>query len=57
MKLKEKLDLSKLVGFDAMAKELDRVDFQNETFAAKLGAKVGKPGDVVEPVPLEFNDR
>jgi hypothetical protein len=34
-----KLDLGKLMGFETI-RDQDRVDFQDETFGAKLGAKV-----------------
>ena len=38
------IDLSKLFGFDILVDEVSSgVDFQDETIAMKLGAKVGKP--------------
>ena len=37
-----KIDFSKLLGFKVMGEELaERVDFQDETFSGRLGAKVG----------------
>ena len=37
-----KIDFSKLLGFMVMSEELaERVDFQDETFGGRLGAKVG----------------
>jgi hypothetical protein len=43
----QKIDYAKLLGFNAVSEQLsDGVDFQDETIAAKLGAKVG-----AEPVP------
>ncbi len=37
-----KIDFSKLLGFEVMSKELaERVDFKDETFGGRLGAKVG----------------
>ena len=43
MRKSEKINFAKLLGFDAVSEELSgRVDFQDETIAAKLGAKVGK---------------
>jgi hypothetical protein len=44
MRKPEKINFAKLPGFDAVSEELSgRVDFQDETIAARLGAKVGKP--------------
>ena len=41
-----KIDFSKLLGFQVMSEELaERVDFQAETLAARLGAKVGGKDD------------
>lgn len=41
-----KIDFSKLLGFQVMGEELaERVDFQDETFAGRLGAKVGLKND------------
>jgi hypothetical protein len=38
-----KIDYSKLLGFDMVAKDVtDGVDFQDATVGAKLGAKIGK---------------
>jgi hypothetical protein len=38
------IDLSRLFGFDILVDEVSSgVDFQDETIAMKLGAKVGKP--------------
>ena len=36
------IDFSKLLGFGLLSEELaEKVDFQNETFGGRLGAKVG----------------
>jgi hypothetical protein len=44
MRQSDEINFSKLLGFDALVEELSGgVDFQDETIAAKLGAKVGKP--------------
>ena len=46
----EKIDLTKLLGFETVARESsDDVDFQDETLGAKLGAKVGNIIEAVEP--------
>jgi hypothetical protein len=38
-----KIDFSKLLGFQIMSGELvEQVDFQDETFGGRLGAKVGE---------------
>jgi hypothetical protein len=40
----EKIDYARLLGFDAVGNEISgTIDFQDETFSAKLGAKVGGP--------------
>jgi len=45
MRDSDKLDFSKLLGFDTVSVSLkDGVDFQDPTFAARLGAKVGTTG-------------
>jgi hypothetical protein len=37
-----KIDFSKLLGFKVLGEDLsERVDFQDETFGGRLGAKVG----------------
>ncbi len=37
-----RIDFSKLLGFQVMSEELaEHVDFQDETFGGRLGAKVG----------------
>jgi len=42
MQKTDKIDYAKLLGFDAVSDQISgSVDFQNETIAAKLGAKVG----------------
>lgn len=42
MRKNHKIDFTKLLGFQVMSEELaGRVDFQDETFAGRLGAKVG----------------
>jgi hypothetical protein len=44
MQKTEKLDITKLLGFDTVATEsAGRLDFQDETLSDKLGAKVGPP--------------
>jgi hypothetical protein len=49
MQKSEKIDLTKLLGFETIACEpTDNVDFQDETLGAKLGAKVGSI-EAVEP--------
>jgi hypothetical protein len=38
----QKIDYAKLLGFNAVSEQLSEgLDFQDETIAAKLGAKVG----------------
>jgi hypothetical protein len=38
----QKIDFTKLLGFDAVSDELSEgIDFQDEAFEAKLGAKIG----------------
>ena len=38
----KRIDFAKLLGFQIISDELaERVDFQSETFAGRLGAKVG----------------
>jgi hypothetical protein len=38
----DKVDFSKLLGFGLLMEQMaERVDFQNETFGGRLGAKVG----------------
>jgi hypothetical protein len=42
MQKPEKIDFTKLLGFEMVADQLlETADFQSETFGAKLGAKVG----------------
>ena len=49
-----KIDFSKLLGFQVMSDELaERVDFQAETFAARLGAKVGGKDDAPQLAAIE----
>jgi hypothetical protein len=44
MKKRNEIEFSKLLGFDAIGEEVSGgIDFQDETIAARLGAKVGKP--------------
>ena len=39
------IDFTKLLGFQVMSEELaEHVDFQDETFGGRLGAKVGDKG-------------
>jgi len=49
MRENKKIDLTRLFGFETVSEQpCDGLDFQDETFAAKLGAKVGidVPGGV-----------
>ena len=49
-----KIDFSKLLGFQVMSDELaERVDFQAETFAARLGAKVGVKDDAPQLAAID----
>jgi hypothetical protein len=42
MKTANKIDYSKLLGFESVGEQIfGSVDFQNDALAAKLGAKVG----------------
>jgi hypothetical protein len=42
MQAPDKIDFSKLLGFDAVSDQIsESIDFQDEAIAAKLGAKVG----------------
>ena len=41
MQKTEKIDLTKLLGFETIREPTDDIDFQDETLCAKLGAKVG----------------
>lgn len=58
MRENQKIDFSKLLGFQVMSEELsERVDFRDETFAGRLGAKVGlKTGDL-QPARVEKADK
>jgi hypothetical protein len=53
----DKIDFSKLLGFGLVTEELaEKVDFQNETFGGRLGAKVGeKPTDLQEISDTDHN--
>ena len=45
----QKIDFSKLLGFQILTDEpAERVDFQDETFGGRLGAKVGAKNDVCD---------
>ena len=47
-----KIDFSKLLGFQVMGDEsLEKVDFQDETFGGRLGAKVGDKGCTLLDLP------
>jgi hypothetical protein len=47
MKKSNEIDYSKLLGFESVGEQISgSVDFQDETVAAKLGAKVG-----IDPPP------
>jgi hypothetical protein len=54
MQSPEKIDFSKLLGFSSVSPQFsDGVDFQDETFGAMLGAKVGvekEPRETAETV-------
>ena len=53
MKRHDDIDFSKLLGFDAVNDQISgSVDFQAETIAAKLGAKVG----VAEVPPVTLGE-
>lgn len=41
MQKHDKIDYTKLLGFQTVGDHISRVDFQDETMGAKLGAKVG----------------
>jgi hypothetical protein len=42
MKASHKIDYAKLLGFESIGEQIcGSIDFQDETVAAKLGAKVG----------------
>jgi hypothetical protein len=41
MQRPNKIDYAKLLGFQALSDQPSAIDFQDETFAARLGAKVG----------------
>ena len=50
MQKPEKVDLTKLLGFETVTNEpTDDIDFQDETLSAKLGAKVGSIIEATEP--------
>jgi hypothetical protein len=51
MQKPEKIDFAQLLGFETVTCEpTANIDFQDETFSAKLGAKVG---NIIEPVEPE----
>ena len=53
--MKDRLDFTKLLGFDSVADQLSNgVDFQDETVGAKLGAKVGQEADEPKRASLNF---
>jgi len=50
MQKPDKIDFTKLLGFETVADDLSKeVDFRDETISAKIGAKVGVKSD--EPTP------
>lgn len=58
MSEKQKIDFAKLLGFKVMSEELsDSVDFRDETFGGRLGAKVGSKGMTLVYVPREKQQR
>ena len=49
-----KIDFTKLLGFDTVSDELPAgLDFQNDTFGSRLGAKVGEPESFNSDVRLK----
>jgi hypothetical protein len=49
-----KIDFSKLLGFQVLGEELsERVDFRDEAFGGRLGAKVGGKDLTLVYVPRE----
>ena len=50
MDTSDKVDFSKLLGFGLVTEELaKKIDFQNETFGGRLGAKIGdKTGSLLD---------
>jgi hypothetical protein len=57
MKISSDIDFTKLLGFAAVTDQISgSVDFQNETIAAKLGAKVGAPEDSPVTVAAAVED-
>jgi hypothetical protein len=46
MRKPDRIDFDRLLGFELLTRELSQaLDFQDESFGAKLGAKVGGPED------------
>jgi hypothetical protein len=55
MSTTRKIDYSKLLGFESLGDLIsERVDFQDEALAAKLGAKVGD--DPLPAAPAEASE-
>ena len=49
-----KMDFTKLLGFKTVSEQISEgLDFQEETVAAKLGAKVGDPN--LDPIRMADN--
>ncbi len=49
-----KIDFSKLLGFQVMSEKLaGHIDFQDETFAGRLGAKVGGKDDAPQLAAID----
>jgi hypothetical protein len=49
MQKPDNIDFAKLLGFEMLTLEpSEELDFQDETLAARLGAKVGEP-EILEP--------
>jgi hypothetical protein len=51
----DRIDFDKLLGFELLTRELSKaLDFQAESFGAKLGAKVGGTEEGGPPKTIEF---
>ena len=51
-----KIDFAKLLGFNTVSDELpDGLDFKDDTFGARLGAKVGDPEDAQVAKTVQFS--
>ena len=53
MKKTDKIDWSKLLGFDTVSDRISsKIDFRDETIGARLGAKVGDKGLAALDLPF-----